>query len=383
VSELFFRRRAAVSGMFFANGVVFASWAARIPGVRDQAGLSPARMGLALLAVGVGTVAVLPVTSWVLGRRGSRPVVIAGAILSVVALALAGWARSLSTLVPPLLALGAGLGATDVAMNAQASLLEQTVQRSMMSSFHGLWSLGGLVGATLGGAFATRGWGPGPHFTALGAALVVLVLVSSGGLARDPAAAPPSSPLAWPSRAVARIGLLAACAALVEGGIADWSGLYLRDALGTTSAQAAAGFGAFSLAMMLGRFAGDRLIDRFGRFAMVRGGAALTAVALAAALLVHDRSVALVAFVFAGLGMCTVFPIAFSAAGRVRGPVPGQSIAAVATMAYGAGLLGPPAIGFVAGATSLPLALSLVVVAALVVALLATTVAGPRCAPSP
>jgi fucose permease len=301
-------------------------------------------------------------------------VVIGSAALGCLALAAAGWARGLAALVPPLVALGGGLGALDVAMNAQASRLERQAGRSIMSSFHGVWSLGGLVGAAVAGTFAHRGHGPGPHFLVVSVGLALITALAAGRLLREPErAAGPA--LAWPSRAVVRIGTVAACGAIIEGGIADWSGLYLRDTLGGTAAFATAGYGAFALAMMLGRFGGDRLIDRFGRVALVRGGAALTGVALAATLCLGGRHLAVVAFVLAGLGMCTIFPIAFGAAGDLHRQTPGHAIAAVATMAYGAGLLGPPVIGFVAGATGLPAALWLLVLASASIAALARTLA--------
>jgi fucose permease len=362
--------RVSIAVMFFVNGTLFSTWVSRIPDVRESLGLSEARLGVALLSMGVGTIFALPLTSTLIARYGSHRVVAPSALACCIAVPLAGRAPTFLALVAALTAFGAAMGAMDVSMNAQASLRERKAARSIMSSFHGLWSLGGLVGASLGGVIATLAWRPHVHFLAVCAGLALVVLAARPALLRDGPAAEGTSPLAWPSRAVLAIGLVGACGSVVEGGIADWSGVYLRDALGATAGLAAGGYAAFSVAMMAGRFTGDRLIDRFGRRALLRLGSAVTAIAVATALIVGDAHVAVGAFLFAGLGMSTVFPIAFSAAGGLRGTTPGQAIAGVATMAYGGGLVGPPFIGFAATATSLPMALGLLVVMCVVIALL-------------
>ena len=367
-----------MAGYFFANGVIFSSWVSRIPDVKAGAGLNEAQLGLALLAMGVGTFLALPPVSWLLARFGSKPVSIISALGCCLLLPLAGRAPTLPWLIPVLLPFGAVLGAMDVGMNAQASTLEKQAGRSIMSSFHGVWSLGALTGASLGGVFASRGHMPAAHFLVMAAAMSIVVLLAGMALLRDPhlstspagADAPPPR-LAWPSRPVLAIGFVAACGAIVEGGLADWSALYLRESLGQTAAFATSGYAAFSLAMMVGRFGGDRLIDGVGGLALLRGGGLLAGLAIAGALLVPHPLVVVGALAVAGLGMCAVFPIAFSAAGVLPSVLPGPAIAAVATMAYGAGLLGPPLIGFAAGATSLRAALGLLVLGCGVIALVA------------
>ncbi len=372
------RARLAVAAMFFVNGTVFATWVSRIPGVKEGLALSSSRLGLALLTMGIGTVTSLPLTSWLIAHLGSRRYLVASGLGCCVAVTLSGLAPAYALLLPALLFQGAMLGGMDVAMNAQAALLERRAGRSLMSSFHGLWSLGGLCGAALGGLFAARGLPPRLHFAAVAGALGALVLAAAGGLVRDTIAAVRPPVLALPERRVIALGTVAGCGAIVEGGIADWIGVYLRDSLGAGASLAAGGFGFFSGAMMAARFGGDRLIDRFGAVAMLRGGALLTGVALATALLVRDPTVVLVALVPAGLGMATVFPVAFSGAGALPGGH-AHAIAAVATMAYGSGLLGPPLIGFLADATSLPFALAVLVAACIGIALLATRLPlGPK-----
>jgi fucose permease len=365
------RTRAAVGVVFFANGVLFASWVSRIPGVKEAGGLTEAQLSLPLFAMSAGTFLTLPLTSRLVHHLGSRAVTVGAAAGCCLALPLPGLVRSLPLLALALLVLGAAIGAMDVGMNAQAAALERRVGRSIMASFHGLWSLGGLFGASLGGRLAAAEVPPAAHLAAVAALLVPAVIAAGRGLAADPPpAGPASSPFALPSRAVLAVGLIGACGAIVEGGIADWGGVYLR-ARGTGTGMAAAAYAAFCLAMTVGRFAGDRLIDAVGPIRLLRAGALLAAAALALALLAPAPPLAVAGFALAGLGMSATFPVAFSAAGNIPGTVPGTAIAAVATMAYGAGLTGPPVIGLLAGATSLPFALALLVVLAAAIAALA------------
>jgi fucose permease len=364
--------RVAIAVMFFVNGTLFGTWVSRIPAIKAAHDLSQSRLGLALLAIGLGTVVGLPLTSWLTGRFGSHRVLAASALGGCLALPLAGAAGPYLALVAALVWFGANLGAMDVAVNAQAALLERQAGRSLMSGFHGLWSAGGIAGSGLGSFLTARNLGPTAHFLLVAVLLAALAVVVARHLVpdgHDPASGAPAPSLAWPSRQALAIGTIAACGAVVEGGIADWSGVYLLQTLRAPASLAALAFGAFSTTMMTARFAGDRLIDRLGRRTMLRIGPALTAAALAVVLSTSQPAIAIVALGCAGLGMSTVFPIAFGEAGALPGPA-GHSIAAVATMAYGAQLLGPPLIGFIADATSLPRALLVMIAACVAIVLL-------------
>jgi predicted MFS family arabinose efflux permease len=346
--------------------------------VKEQVGAADASMGAVLLALGAGSIAALFFMGSLIGRHGSDRVLRVAAFAACAFLPLASAARTLPTLTAAVALLGSALGAMDVSMNAQGAMLEKTTGRSCLSFFHALWSLGALIGAAVGGAFADHGCSPRLHFAAVAATCALSLGAARRGLLEGPATSSPSPTLARPSPAVIRIGLVAMCAALVEGGVADWSGIYLRDSLGTSEGLATRAFAAFSLAMLAGRSVGDRLVDRFGGAAVVRSGSLLAGAALAVALSVPEPHAAVIAFLFVGVGVCAIFPMAFREAGRLRGPSPGQAIAAVATMGYGAGLLGPPTIGLVASATSLRSALWLLVLASALGAVLAGRMEGRR-----
>jgi len=349
--------------MFLAHGALFATWASRIPDVKDRIGAADARMSAAFLALAVGSIAGQPLAGVALGRYRSAQVTGACALAACAVLPLAGATRSLPALVALLVPFGATLGGMDVAMNAQGVLVERAAGRSLLSSLHGLWSVGTLAGAALGAVFAGRRCPVPAHFLAIPSVLALVVAAYGRRLLAEERTAPPAARFAWPSAGVVRVGLVAACAALVEGGIADWSALYLRDSLGSSAGLAATGFSAFSLAMLLGRFAGDRVVDRFGGARVARAGSLLAALAIALALATHGPGVAVAGFLLAGLGVCTIYPIAFGIAGRAEEGGAGQSLAAVATMGNGASLVGPAVIGFVAGRSSLRFALSLLALA--------------------
>jgi hypothetical protein len=370
----------AIAVVFFANGMLYATWVSRIPGVKEGAGLSVARLGIALFAMACGTVLSLPLTSRLIARVGSARVTAVGGLLCCLVLPLAGAVHSLPVLSATLVVLGATYGSMDVAMNAQAAAAEKAAGRSIMARFHGLWSLGGLVGAGLGGRLAASGLSPLLHFGTLALVLAPIIAIACRPLDAGEGLATRGHPFALPSRAVLGVGLIAVAGAIVEGGIADWSGVYLRS-LGTGAGVAAAGYAAFSLAMTAGRLTGDVLIHSFGPVRLLRAGGAVAAVAVALGVSSHQPLVVIACFAAAGLGMSPVFPVAFSAAGSVPGIAPSTAIAAVATMAYGAGLGGPPGIGFLASATSLPIALLvLVALAGAIVALAANARTHPHAA---
>jgi fucose permease len=361
------RSRVAIGTVFFVNGLVLASWVPHIPAVKDAHGLSDGRLGLVLLAMAVGAVLALPVAGWLVGRLGSRRMTSLAGVGFCLLLPLPLVSPSVPWLALSLLALGAGNGILDVSMNAQAVALERHYDRPILSSFHGLFSLGGFAGAAITGLAMSSGLGDSVHVTATAGAVVAVLawLVPSS----DGPAGHPGPVFARPARALLGLGLLAFGGLLAEGAMADWSAVYLRDALGTSPAVAAGGFTAFSLAMAAGRFGGDRLAARLRPDRLLRDSAALAAVGLGAALLIGRPAAAIAGFGLVGLGIANVIPILFSAAGRVRGVPAGTALAAVATTGYFGFLAGPPLIGLTAELTGLPVALGLVSACCALVAL--------------
>jgi predicted MFS family arabinose efflux permease len=362
--------RLAVSALFWVSGVLFANWVARIPAVQTERGLSHGELGLALLALGLGALVSMPLAGWAAVRVGSDRVCRWAAFGYCALLPGLALAPGNALFVAGLFCFGAVHGALDVAMNLQAVEVERGYDRPIMSSFHALFSFGGLVGSLMGGAVAAAGLGPRLHFSIVAALLIaVSVLFIFPHLAREERPVEstdreePEVSLQLPARRLAILGIIAFCVMMGEGAMADWSAIFLRTVTGAGEGIAAAGYAAFSVAMAIGRFTGDRLTLRFGPVNLVRGGGLLAATGLALALFFGQPIVALAGFAIVGAGFATVVPVVFSAAR--------QSIAGVSTIGYLGFLLGPPLIGLAAEWLGLREALILVMATSLLLAALA------------
>ncbi len=374
--------RVAVALFFFVNGAVGGSWFARIPAVQQGLGLSEGVLGAALLCVAAGALLAMPAAGGLVARLGSHSVTVASGIALCAVLPCLALAPTLPLLIPALAAYGAAFGMLDVAMNTQAVAVERRYARPIMASFHAAYSIGGMVGAGLGGIVAARGIGPGPHLLGVAAVLLLAVLAAARPLLPAGADLISQGPVfARPSRSLVALGIVGFCVLVVEGAMADWSAVYLRRSLGTGEGLAAAGFTAFSLAMAAGRLVGDRLTAWLGPVRLVRLGASLAAAGFGLALALGHPVAALAGFAAVGLGFAALFPIILSAAGRAPDMPPGPAIAAVTTFAYGGFLAGPPLIGFAAELVGLPAALGVVVLLSLIVALLARSTS-PAAAPA-
>jgi MFS family permease len=355
------RARLAVAVVFFANGLVLASWLPHIPAVKAAHGISDGELGPVLLGMAVGAMLALPVAGFLVARFGSRRMTSAAAIALCLALPLPLVAPRVLVLGTSLVLLGAANATLDVSMNAQAVAVEAGYGRAIMSSFHGLFSLGGLVGAALAGGAMAAGMGDVAHVAVMAAACLAAVLGCLPFLLPSPAAfARPGPVFVRPRGALLALGALAFCGLIAEGAMGDWSAVYLHDTLGSSPALASAGFAACSLAMAAGRFTGDRLVGRYGAEGVLRMSSAVAAIGLAAALGVGTPASGVLGFGLVGLGIANVIPILFSAAGRIPGTEAGVALAAVATTGYFGFLVGPPLIGMVADVTGLRVALGIV-----------------------
>jgi MFS family permease len=379
----------AVAVAFLVNGAAIANWVPRIPAVKAALDTTDGPLGLALLGLGVGAAAALLAAGRVVARFGSRPVTRAAGIAMCVALLGPGLAGNLPALALCLALFGAASGLMDVAMNAHGSLVERGYGRPVMASFHGLWSVGGLVGAVTGGLAARAGWSPARHFAVAAVCLGVLLVVGTWRLlpasldaapaGPRPAAAPDGGArrrgrgMPW-SRPLLLLGVVGFSSFFGEGSAHDWSAIYMHDVLGTSPGMAAAAFAAFSLAMASVRFGGDRLSARFGPVRLVRACGLVAGAGFGLGLLAHQPLAGVAGFALLGVGLACVVPVTFSAAGHLGGGLAGVAISRVAAVSYLATFAGPPIIGLVADQVGLSIALAIPVVLAGVIALCAGAV---------
>ena len=266
------------------NGSFFGAWATRIPAIRDRLDLSDGQLGLALAAIALGAIVAMPPAGGLAARVGSRTATRGALVVAAVATASVAYAPSFGAFVALTFLFGVGMGSLDVAMNAHGVTVERRFGRPILSSFHAGFSAGGLVGGVLGGLVAAAGVDPRVHLP-LAAALGLLVMLAASRWFlpdRADAGGRAEPVLVRPPRRLWAMGALAFSGLLVEGACGDWSAVYLHDELGTSAGLAAAGFTAFSVAMVLGRTFGDRLVQALGPVRMVRAGGALAAVGLRA-----------------------------------------------------------------------------------------------------
>jgi MFS family permease len=321
----------------------------------------------------------MPVSGWASARAGSRRATRVALGLFCAATGAVALAPGFLALCALCLAMGAAAGALDVAMNAHGVEVEKRMGRPVLSSFHAAFSLGGLAGAATGALAAGAGLDVRAHLGLAAAATGAVGLLWTRRLLPAAADAAPRRAAREPlgdgvARRLAVLGALAFACLLCEGAAADWSALYLDRSLGASAAVAALAYAAFSITMAAGRLAGDGLTARLGPVALVRRGGLVAALGLGAALLIGSPAAALAGFACLGAGLATVIPAVFRAAGTATAQA-GPALAAVSTTGYLGFLAGPPLIGGLAQATSLPAALGLLPALAAVVALGARAVA--------
>jgi MFS family permease len=409
------RARVAVLAYFFLLGMVGAVWVARIPAVKHRLDLTDGTLGVALLAMPVGLVAVMPVCGRLVDRFGSGRVTRPAGVAFALALMPLGLAGDLPSLIAGLLLFGVVSGLLDVAMNAHAVRVERGYGRPIMTSFHAVYSVGGLAGALFGGLFAWLDVTPAPTFLAAGLPMAIIGVVAGRRLLPSPdppdppdhsgvagaagvsGAAEASQPVPVPvgrSRrpvrprrprrpgvVVALLGVVAFCCLVGEGAADNWSAVYLHDDLGTSQGFAALGFAAFSVMMTIGRLAGDRLALRFGPVRLVRACGLLAAAGLAGGLLTDRPIGGLAGFAALGAGLSCIVPQVFSAAGNADPARAGRNLARVAGLGYLGLVSGPPLIGGAAAVVGLPWALGIPVLLALGVAAAAGAMQWPATGP--
>lgn len=380
-----------VAAAFALNGVFIGSWAARIPAVMARHGLDNGQLGLLFLLIGLGALASFTQAGGLADRLGAARVTRWCALAYAVTLVAIGLAPSVWMLGLVLMLFGASHGAMDVTMNAWASDVEKRLGRSAMSSIHAMWSFGAGAGAAGGYVASALGLSVAVHFAVIAVVWLGLAwpfIGPSASAVTAPKAKPgaetakPQSPrrkrqpvLALPRGALILVGLIALSSGLGEGAMADWSAVYLRDVVGLEEARAALGYALFSISMVSVRLVVDGAITRAGPVAVARVSALTAALGI---LLVTGPATAtssFIGFVLMGAGYAALIPLAFSRAASDPHVPPGQAIAAVSTLGYGAMLLGPPVIGQISELGSLRLAFALLGGFAVLVALLSPVLA--------
>ena len=386
MSRVLVRGRVAVTLLFLLYGVILGTWTARIPAVKHRLGLSDSALSVGLLAFAAGAILGMQVSGRIVDRFGSRTVMFPAVLLDALLLMAPAFAGNLAVLACCLVAFGLVHGTLNVAMNVNAVEVQRAYGRPIISSCHAVYSVGGLLGAGVGGLFAGADLSAAVTFVSVAGAVLAVAAVDrllvlptvaqwaaatpadAAGTDGTQAEGVPARRVGLLAPGVLLLGTLVFCCLVGEGAAADWSTVYLRDNLGAAEGLATVGYAAFSAMMVAGRLVGDRLTARFGPVLLVRACGVLAAVGLAAGLLVGAPLAGIIGFGCLGAGLSCIAPQVFSAAGSRDPAVAGQAIARVAGLGFLGFVVGPVVIGFTARLVGLPRALLIPAVLALFVA---------------
>ncbi|WP_040670682.1 MFS transporter [Nitritalea halalkaliphila] len=342
-------RRLALNGLFFLAGLCFASWASRIPDLQTKFGLSEAALGGVLLVLPIGSLTALPLAGWSVHRFGSRPVILISAIAYAATLPLIALSPGYWMLFPVVFLFGMLGNMMNISLNTQALSVEKALGKSILASFHGLWSLAGFVGAGIGAFMVFFGLSPAVHYLIVMCLAGAIVFFTYPYLLNERSATGGGG-LTWvkPDALLLRVGLIAFLGMLAEGCMFDWSGIYFKKVVEVPAAYTVLGYVFFMGAMATGRFLADPLIERKGRPFVLRFSGLLIAGGLFLSVGAPLPVAASIGFVLVGFGVAAIVPVCYGIAGRSASYPPSVSLALVSTISFFGFLLGPPLIGFIA-----------------------------------
>jgi fucose permease len=352
------KRRNAIFLIFFITGMTLATWLARLPALRDNLGIEIFQVGLFLFGSALGAITGLSLAAFIIARVGEQKAILAFATLAIMGMGLVGvlsvvWPWFAIALTAVFL-FGVGMSITDVAMNVEGARVEREVDSHIMPWFHALFSLGTVIGALIATWASMQDVGVNWHFGLVAVVLIPVTVWAVGQLSEgtpsstDPAGEEKNTRRdigrAWREPRTLAIGVVALGMAFAEGSANDWLPLAMVDDRGVSNASAAGWLVIFTLAMTVGRIAGVPLLNRFGRVSILTLSSVAALAGLILLITVDSYPTAVIAVVLWGLGSSLGFPVAMSAAADdpEKGPV---RVSVVATIAYGAFLVGPPMIG--------------------------------------
>lgn len=365
--------RLAVAVFFFMAGICFASWASRIPDIKLKLGLSDAGLGAVLLALPTGLMLSLPLSGWAVTRFSSKTMVTIAAVAYPLVLILLGAVTATWQLAAVLFVFGVFGNMYNISANTQAVGVESLYQRSIMATFHGIWSLAGFSGAAIGTFLIAQGISPLHHFLLICMGSLVVVLLAQGYILPTDTQPEKKQPLfAKPDAAILKLGLIAFGCLVCEGTMFDWSGVYFQNVVEAPKEMVTLGYTIFMATMATGRFLGDKLVTRFGIQRMLQASGIIISTGLVIAVLFPTITFATAGFFLVGLGVSSVVPLVYSAAGKSKTMSPGVALAAVSTIGFLGFLLGPPLIGFIAELSGLRWSFTIIAIVGFSTTIMAT-----------
>ncbi|MBA4299322.1 Predicted arabinose efflux permease, MFS family [Algoriphagus alkaliphilus] len=367
------KRRTALGAMFFFVGLCFASWAARIPDIQAKFELSEGQLGTMLLFLPLGSLLGLPLAGWAVHQYGSRRVIMIGSFAYAMTLPLIGLSPSVLLLIPVLILYGLLGNVMNISLNTQALDLEDQMGKSILASFHGLWSTAGFVGAGLGAGMIFINILPELHFLIImGISFFIIIAAQRFILKEQKVSEGSGLVIKKPDSLLLRIGLIAFLGMMCEGCMFDWSGVYFKKVILVDPSMIALGYVAFMGAMASGRFVTDKIAARFTKVAVIQVSGVLIFVGLALSVAFPTVWSATLGFLLVGFGIASIIPLSYSIAGRSKLYSPSVALALVSTISFFGFLLGPPLIGFIAELFDLKTSFALIAVSGIGITLLSS-----------
>lgn len=363
---------------------MYANWASRLPELQESLSISHASLGHLLFTLAIGAVIGMPFTGWLAVNFGSALITKIFAVILCTAIAMIGFPSTFAVETVVFFIIGISNGGMDVTMNEQAVLVERTWKKPIMSSFHGLWSVGMATGAGTGALFSKSHVDLSIHFVAIATVSFAAMMWASRFLIKGKIAKTGhEKAFVLPKRMIVPLGLIAFCGMLSEGSISDWSALFMNKVIGATESFSALAFGTFAAGMTIGRFTGDYFTQRIGKKKLLMGDGLLAITGLAIALGFVSVWSTFLGFFIAGLGLATVVPIIYTTAGNAPGVSPSVGIAMATTIGYAGFFVGPPVIGYLADSFGLRIGLTFPLLLLIIMLMLIANVNFDRFKPQP
>ena len=366
------QRRVALGALFFFMGICFASWAARIPDIQSKFQLSEGQLGTLLLCLPIGSMVGLPIAGWSVHHYGSRIVILICSFAYALTLPLIGLAPNLWVIVPVLMIFGMLGNIMNISLNTQALGLENQLGKSILASFHGVWSMAGFTGAGLGAGMIFLSFSPAAHYVVVALLSILMILLSQKFVINDKQAAGEEGGLVLrkPDSLLLRVGLISFLGMMAEGCMFDWSGVYFKKIVEAEPELVSLGYVCFMGAMAFGRFVTDKAINRYGKIPVLQISGILIFLGLLLAVLFPSLYTAALGFLLVGFGVAYIVPVSYGIAGRSKLYSPSVALAMVSTLSFFGFLVGPPLIGFIAEAFNLQVSFALIAINGLGILLL-------------
>lgn len=374
------RIRWAVSSFYFGMGLCFATWASRIPDIKTALDLGSAELGTLLFAVPLGQLLIMPFSGKLVTRFGSHRVLIFSSLLYVFSLTNLGLAATSWQLSIALFMFGIFGNLNNIAVNTQGVYTEVLFKKTIMSSFHGMWSFAGFTGALVGLGMLALRLSPYHHFLIVGAIVVLMMTFNYKYLikAKEIAKTEKKKLFTKSDSALIYLGLIGFCCMASEGVMFDWSGVYFKDVIHAPGPLVILGYTSFMIMMAGGRFFGDGLIHRFGRKLVMQISGILISAGLFTSVFFPYIIPSTIAFMFVGLGVSTIVPTLYSIAGKNPSVPPGEALTIVSSVSFLGFLMGPPVIGYIAELSSLRFSFAFIGVFGLLIAAMVSRIKAIR-----